>query len=345
VGISDSESNVSLPFVTDNPQEPAASVSLVFEYVDPSVLGTDLETGSVPPLLRACASALAACGVDTAKTRLVITADFVRSVQDRGEPGSISHKNYNTQRNTGMVGGKTISLPDSTIDVLLQAAMFVPTERTEDADDVAGTALHTAAHEAQHVVIAQHGEASGDFESTPWARRNLLVAADQVIEEYRAELVACGMVGPLGWNTEDLVSSAKTWLTDLQRIATVEYQSHLDVGKLAYDILRESHTVWKLLGYVAAEQRVAGEGLPTSVSDNDLWLALIEPHWDEFTLLLARVPGGDERTPREELVRLASDLADLLSKWLVTLGFEYTDHPEGAAFHIRDWTLLALEVG
>jgi hypothetical protein len=331
--------------MTDDPEEPAASVSLVFEYVDPSVLGTDLETGEFPPLLRACAGALVACGVDTAKTRLVITADFVQSVQDRGEPGSSYHESYDTQRNTGMVGGKTIPLPDSTVDVLLQAAMFVPLEDSEDADDVAETALHTVVHEAQHVVIAQHGEASEDFESAPWARRNLLVAADQVIEEYRAELVACGVVGPSGWNTEDLVSSAKTWLADLQRIATVEYQSHLDTGKLAYDILQESHTIWKLLGYVAAEHRVAGHGLPPGVADDELWATMIEPHWDEFTLLLARVPGGDQRIPRGELVRLASDLADLFSNWLVTLGFEFTDHHEGSAFYIRDWTLLEVKIG
>lgn len=330
--------------MTDEPQEPAASVSLVFEYVDPTVLGTDPETGAVPPLIRACAGALIACGVDTVKTRLVITADFVRSVQDRGEPGSIYHESYSTERNTGMVGGKTIPLPDSTIDVLLQAGMFVPTETDDDADELAQLALHTVVHEAQHVAIAQHGEASGDFESAPSARRNLLVAADQVIEEYRAEVVACRMVGPSGWNSDDLVSSTKTWLSDLRRIATVEYQRHLDVGKLAYDILQESHTVWKLLGYVAAEQHVAGQGLPSGVADDQLWLALIEPQWEEFKHLLAKVPDGAERTLREGLVSLASELADLLAAWLVTLGFEYTDLDEGTAFHIRDWTLLELEV-
>ncbi|MBZ2198460.1 hypothetical protein [Occultella gossypii] len=330
--------------MTDGPEERAASVALVFEYVDPSLLGMNLEAGDFPPLLQGCAGMLVACGVDTAKTRLVITGDFVRSVQDRGEPGSEYHENYNTQRNTGMVGGKTIPLPDSTVDVLLQAVMFVPLNHAEDAAAVAGSALHTVVHEAQHVVIAQHGEASGELEATPWARRNLLIAADQVIEEYRAELVACQVVGPSGWNTEDLVSSAKTWLGDLQRIATVEYQSHLDVGRLAYDILQESHTVWKLLGYAAAEQLEARDGLPTVVAEDELWTAMIEPHWEEFTLLLARVPGGDERIPRAELESLASDLADLFADWLVTLGFEFTDHPEGAAFYIRDWTLLALEL-
>ncbi|WP_169701985.1 hypothetical protein [Janibacter terrae] len=330
--------------MTNEKEKPGAVVSLVFEYVDPSVLGADPEAGEFPPLLRGCAAVLAACGVDTTKTRLVITGDFVRSVQDRGEPGSNYHENFNTRRNTGMVGGKTISLPDSSIDVLLQAVMFVLPESAEDVRDVAESALHTVVHEGQHVVMAQRGEASEDFESSPWARRNLLVAADQVIEEYRAELVASREV-PSGWTADDLISSAKTWLSDLQRIATVEYQSHMDVGKLSGDVLQETHTVWKLLGYVAAEHRVAGLGLPTSVTEHELWVAMIEPHWPEFTLLLANVPGADERIPRKDLVHLTSDLADLFSMWLVTLGFEFTDTPEGSKFFIKDWTLLELEVG
>src|SRR4051812_27264277 len=97
----------------------AVTLPVALEDVDPERLGIRHEEGAFPPLLRGCAEVLVACGVVPAMTRLVVTGDFVRSVQDRGEQGSAYHDNYNLERNTGMVGGKTIRRPDSTIDVLL----------------------------------------------------------------------------------------------------------------------------------------------------------------------------------------------------------------------------------
>ncbi len=315
------------------------TIAVTLEYVDVTLLGIDPDAGEFPPLLRDCVGVLAACGVVPDKTRLVITGDFVRSVQDRGEPDSVYHQNYDTRRNTGMVGGKTIPRPDSTVDVLLHAAMFVPAD-----DDGAEVAIRTLVHEAQHVVIYQNGEAGDDFESAPWARRNFLTSADQVIEEYRAESVASRVAGPSGWNTDGLVALVRTWLKDLRRIAVKEYQFHLDAGKLAYDILQETHTVWKLLAYVVAEQVATDQTLPTSVVEDDLWALSVAPHWAEFTAMLKAVPGGDQRAPRTELDELASNLADVMQRWLLTLGFEFTDMPEGSAFFITDWSLLELEL-
>lgn len=324
--------------MSDGPGEPGTvTIAVSLEYVDPELLGIDPAEDEWPPLLRGCAEVLAACGVVAGMTRLVITGDFVRSVQDRGEPGSTYHQNYDLERNTGIVGGKTISRPDSTIDVLLHAAMFDP-----NAEGMAELAIHTVLHEGQHVVIAQNGEADSDFESVPWARRNFLTAADQVIEEYRAEAVAAG-VAPSGWATDDLVESLRSWLEHLQRIALVEYQAHLDAGKLSYDILQQTHTLWKLLAYVVAEQVGADQALPTSVTDDYLWALMVEPHWTEFTALLAAVPHGNQRMSRPDLDQLASDLADVMERWLLTLGFEFTDNPDGAAFFIRDWSLLELD--
>lgn len=328
--------------VSHDPGQPgAASITVVLEYVDPTVLAVDPDTGEGSPLLCACAELLAACGVVAAKTRLVITGDFVRSVRDRGEPGSAYHQNYDIQRNTGMVGGKTIPRPDSTIDVLLHAAMLVPTENGDRS--AAEIAMRTLLHEAQHVVIAQNGEAGSDFGSAPWARRNFLTAADQVIEEYRAESVACRLAGQNGWSSADLVATVRKWLDDLQRIAVREYQTHLDVSKLSYDILQQSHTVWKLLAYVVAEQSAAGQALPMSATDDDLWGLMVKPHWEEFIALLKAVPGSDHRTPRTDLDRLADSLADVMQRWLLTLGFEFRDTAEGAVFMITDWALLELD--
>lgn len=323
-------------------EETTSSIALVLEYVDPSLIYVDLDAGTYPQLLRACASCLVACGVDTNKTRLVITGDFVQSVRDRGEAGSTYHENYDTQRNTGMVGGKTIPLPDGTVDVLLQAVMFLPEH--QETDWLAETTLHTLVHEAQHVLTAQNGEQDGDFQSEPWARLNFLTAADQVIEEYRAECVASEIVGSSGWNGDDLVASINAWLTALRRIATVEYQSHLDVDRFSYDILQQTHTFWKLLAYVVAEQSASGQELPAAVAEDDLWALMVEPFWEDFKAILATVPTAEQRTPRNELDAFASRLADLLQRWLSGLGFDFVDRPGGAAFHVTDWTLLTIDL-
>ena len=320
-----------------------ATIVVTLEHVDVTLLGIDADAVGFQSLLRDCVSVLAACGVVADKTRLVITGDFVRSVQDRGEPGSAYHENYDTRRNTGIVGGKTIPRPDSMVDVLLHAAMFVPPDNQGDVSH-AEVAIRTLVHEAQHVVIAQNGEGGGNFASAFWARRNFLTVADQVIEEYRAESVAARIAGPSGWNTDDLVVMVGTWLKALQRIATNEYQSHLNTAKLANDIIQETHTVWKLLAYVIAEQVATDQALPTNVVEDDLWALSIAPHWVEYKALLEPIPGADQRVPRMELDRSVAALADALERWLLTLGFEFTDTPEGSVFVIADWSLLMLEL-
>ncbi|NDL56225.1 hypothetical protein [Phytoactinopolyspora mesophila] len=70
----------------------------------------------------------------------------------------------------------------------------------------------------------------------------------------------------------------------------------------------------------------------------------LAPNWAEFTALLKAVPACDQRVPRTELDQAASDLADAMERWLLTLGFEFTDTPEGSSFFIIDWSLLMLEL-
>lgn len=329
--------------MSDDPEEPAAGgTSVSFEYANLELLGVDAEAGTAPQLVTECVVLLAACGVDTTKTRLVITGDFVRSVQDRGDPGSTYHENYDTARNTGVVAGKTIKRPDSSIDILLQAGFFVP---TDDGDDEGPTiAFRTLVHEAQHAVIYQNDEAGSQFEAELWARRNFLLCADQVMEEYRAEAVACRVTSQSGWNTPDLGKTLRAWFEVLQRVAVHEYQDHLDVEKLAYDVLQETHTLWKLLAYVVAELSVTGETLPEGVTDDDLWVLTIEPHWAEFTALLNAVPDGHQRTSRADLDCMAGKLADLMAHWLPKFGFSFRDRSEGSEFLITSWTLLEAEL-
>ncbi len=322
--------------------EPAAAATISFEYADLELLGVDAEAGTVGPAISECAGLLSACGVDVSAARLVITGDFVRSVRDRGEPGSTYHENYDTARNTGVVGGKTIKRPDSTIDILLHAAFFESDGKELGQDLEIG--YRTLIHEAQHVVIYQNGEDASDFEGEPWARRNFLVCADQVMEEYRAEVVACRVVSRGGWNTSDLRETVRAWFEILQRVAVLEYQDHLDVGKLAYDVLQETHTLWKLLAYVAAELHVTGETLSRDITDDELWALTIAPHWADFIALLNTVPDGQQRTTRVELQSATENLADLMARWLPTLGFSCRDASEGSEFLITSWDLLLAEL-
>ncbi len=309
----------------------------MLEYVAPEQIGFASGTTDVPALVQDCAELLVKSGVDPDRTRLVLTGDFVRSVQDRGEPESAYHQDYDLQRNTGIVAGKTIPRPDSTVDVLLHAAMFAP-ELIEDEADVRSI-FHTLLHEAQHVAIEQHGEASGNFENEPWARRNLLVAAAQTIDEYRAEAPASTMAGPTGWAGSDIPASLRAWLEKLQ--ATVEdYQDHLDVQKLSYEVMQETHNAWKLLAYVVAEEVGAGQQLAPSVLDSDLWVLMVEPHWTEFSQTLREVPLGNERTPRPTLDRHAEALSDIFDRWLRAIGFKFEDNAQGSTFHIVNWQLL-----
>ena len=112
------------------------------------------------------------------------------------------------------------------------------------------------------------------------------------------------------------------------------------MSRLSYDILQETHTVWKLLAYLVAELDATDSDIEQSVVESDLWKRMVEPHWGDFIGLLHRVPDGETRVDRSELDALTAELADVLHDWLVTLGFEFADTPEGNAFWIVDWSLL-----
>ena len=327
--------------------EPAVerTLAVAIEYADPALLGVDAANGSFPELIQTCGEVLLACGADPVRTRLVITGDFVQSVRDRGEPDSEYHQNYDTRRNDGVVVGKTIDRDDNTVDVLLQGGLFLVDGEDDQLAFQTETAIRTLVHEAQHVVTRQNGEDGSTFEESEWARRNFLTAADEVIEEYRAERVATRLVGPGGWNTAGLVGTARTWLNDLQRIALEEYQQHLDTRRLSYDILQETHTVWKLLAYVAAELAEGDASLPDAVAEDALWVRMVQPYWDEFTELLGAVPDAHSRVNRVRLDEHAASIADLFEQWLLSLGFEFADTPEGSAFWIRDFGLLGAGLG
>lgn len=316
---------------------------LVLEHLDPALLGVNPEAGTVSPLIYECLKILGAASLRPAETQLVIAGDFVASVRDRLPVGPY-RDHYDTTRGDGFVGGKTLTLPDGHIDVVMPAGIFVP---VEDDDEAAREriliAIRTVSHEAQHVAMGQAGEAEvTEFENEPgWARRNFLVAADQVIGEYRAEAaIDLALRSALAWEPVDILRRVRN---DLRRVALVDYQEHLDVRRLSQEAGQQAHTAWKLLAYVAASLRNDDgtfEDLPGDVLGNPRWDEMAGAHWARYIEILGKVPPGSVRIGRAELELYIADLATLLQEWLVDFGFEWTDNEEGSSFLIVGWDLL-----
>lgn len=67
---------------------------------------------------------------------------------------------------------------------------------------------------------------------------------------------------------------------------------------------------------------------------------MVEPHWERFLSALHEVPDAQQRVSLSTLDDHVGVLADELAAWLLTLGFEFKDHPGGPQFLIRDWSLF-----
>ena len=312
--------------------------SLVLEYVEIEWFGMNADSPAATDLMSQCVGAMSKLVVDPERCRLVITGNFVRSVKDR-LPDSRYRDAYGLDRNTGMVAGKTMDMPDGGFDVLMHAAAFAQEVLVDAAEGFTDSVLHTAAHEALHVAIAQAGEKGPSYDGLPMGRRNLMHMAEELIEEYRAD---CELAPTSNW-IAGLPETLAHWRAALSRFAAVEYQQHLDVGRLWEDVVQESNTGWKFLAFAVAEiepEDRTGASPSDELKDNELWNAMVAPHWKQFVELLRDVPSGFDRVRREQLAPTVEAIADLLFEWFGTLGFEPADGPEGFAFYIRDWSLL-----
>lgn len=203
------------------------AVSIILELVGPASLGLDPEKPAASELMSWCAMALGILSLDVSTVRLVVTGDLIESVKQRST-SEHQQQNYDTRRNSGIVAAKTMSLGDGRVDVLVPAWWFSIEVTDDQKDDCERLAKRTTVHEAQHVAMAQAGEADGDYAGEPWARHNFLNIADQVIGEYRAETA----VGPALRGADDVWDEIDVLVTlkeHLRRIVD-EYQVHLDVS-------------------------------------------------------------------------------------------------------------------
>jgi hypothetical protein len=316
------------------------------EYLDVEAIGIDAANPVGTELMAWCAAFLGAVALEPARTRLVMSGDFMTSVRDRLEPG-FYRDNYSVERNNGIVGGKTMTLPNGDIDVIVPASLFKEAHDGEHPQEAAQLIRHTVAHEAFHVAMNQAGENGNRFEDQPWVRRNFLVAADEIINEFRAESAVAPKLrsDDFRWDAIEILRSLRI---ALERIAAVEYQDHLDVSRLQYGIVQQCHTAWKLLGCMAAEHRDFETGELTAVSEStithDLWQRMVATPWPAFAEVLNLVEPGSKRVDRTELDAQASALADILEQWLKLLGFQWMQVGEESSFTIESWNFLRPEV-
>ncbi len=315
--------------------------AILLEFTDPTALGMTLDQPTATDLMVACAALLTRVAVEPGRCRLIITGDFVESARRRMEPGR-HRDNYDLRRSTGTVGGKTMPMPDGTVDVLLPASLFAFGMTPEQDAAATQDALYTVLHEGQHVAMTQAGETDPDLGHLPHGRLNLENAADEVIQEYRAERAIDRSVVP-GLPPWDLVAVLQHWHETLVRIAFVEYQEHRDVERLWYGVVQETFTTWKLLAYIAAwapEDTPPKAAVSKDLRRSPVWRLMVKPHWRRFVEILRQAPPGDVRTAPAALESVRCELADEFAAWLLTLGFEGIDTADGFAFYIRGATLI-----
>ncbi|MFJ2301056.1 hypothetical protein [Oerskovia paurometabola] len=307
------------------------AVGVQFEAVDLADFGVAPGESPVTELVAWCALTLGANALDPQAVRLVIAGDFTTSVNTRmGALGPV----FETRRNGGVVGGKTMALEDGTIDVLLPAAFFSTDMEPLHRSRVDRLTKRTVTHESFHVAMMQAGEGEQSYPSEPLARRQFMACADQVIGEYRAEAaVPAALRGDApGWDLADVLQTLRR---DLAQITTVDYQQHLDVGRLMEAVLSEVHTAWKIFAVDIAEK----SDLDIGEADGS-WDQMVGPHAAALAEILNEIPHGGKRVNADDLDRATSRLADEFDAWLSRLGFHFVDHPNGKAqFRITNWDL------
>lgn len=314
------------------------AVQVVIEDADSVMLGMDPRQPVATPLIDFCRGALELLALRPDEVKLVIAGDFFESVKSRLPDGPY-RDSFDLERGAGSVAAKTLVV-DGEVHVVFPAFLFLDSDAArehlspEDAEQVATSeearadmARRTATHEAQHVAMEQAGEDNPDFSAAGRARQDFLTAAHQVISEYRAEL---GVPPELREDYEiDFPLESLSHLRSALQRYVASYQEHREVDRLAYEVVQETHHVWKALAYVAAARRIAesevGGSVPENVVESDLWRLMVEDHWEDFERLLSVIPSGGIRVDPSDLERWTDELADVLDAWLTEFGFVWED--------------------
>lgn len=176
--------------------------------------------------------------------------------------------------------------------------------------------------------------------ATGLAGTQFIAAAADVIEEFRAEVVAARLPNPSG-QSEDSVIPSLEHLADALADLHDRYQQGLpgaSLGETMHGVFEAVHIMWKVMAYLAASRSHAGQlgGDPSDgITGHPAWTRYVGPLWGEFVDVLAEIPAADGRiTP---VVRDAhtSGMARVLRSWKQHVGFDLRETPAGPYFEIR----------
>ncbi len=318
---------ISLEFFTEEASEYVQSIADGRSGPTPFVSLVSALTSGVPEEFRST-------------TRIVFTADFVRSVENRLPDGQ--SEAYVRERGSGLVAGKTMGRqPDGFVEVLFPHEWAL----LEAEDELLALVTHLGAHEAVHVTLHHIGgepfavQKREDF--GPALFQFIGMAAEQVEEhlaEYLANQVQRGITGTSS-DGDQLRQAFIAWQDALAvQLPAIPEDDPDYFFKGMWVSFNALHILWKALAYLAAEVRDGDDfqAVPSSIAELPEWRQYVEFWWDEYTALLGEIPmdiNADNAGTDDVIKRLALHL----QQWALGLGFDHHDTKEGGWFRITLW--------
>lgn len=280
---------------------------------------------------------------DLPKTRLVLTADLVASVNAREDR---TNNPFTMERGAGTVAAKTMP-PDvnGTVDILVPVWWVLPVDgESEDEAAERGAYLqHVAAHEAIHASLFHIGGDPFDLhrrEGLPYAMANFVSMASEQAEEHLAEFLGAQTTGRrVVQNAEQVDASMRAWQDTLATRLPAVDPNDPDYFQRGMLITFEAlHIFWKALAYLAAALRTDDgfEPVPAEVVALPAWQQYVATWWPRYIELLHEIPMTVELdiSAMDEVIR---ELARHLQTWADDIGFDFHDTAEGGYFRIKLW--------
>lgn len=278
---------------------------------------------------------------DPAVVTLVIPVDVAEAVQRR-DPD----RPYTLERGSGLVGGRTMPMPDGRIDVIINAGWLLAFDESNlpilnrEPMKVIRRGL---VHEAQHVVMHQRGSGLDEYGSDAvegMFNRQLAAHAAKLFDEHRAEWQAIRLTEPQPPTASDAIDVLEALGRQLAS-ANQAYQASPDgpdaVQNLAAGVFTACEPFWTSLGYWTAQHRADDANiadLPAEIAALPLWQRYGGDVWSLLQDSLRTLPVEDLTTRGEVLSAAAQLVAATLTSSLATIGFRYEDNDGGAAFYI-----------
>ena len=311
--------------------EENSGITLVLENLDEETIKTVATGKALAQLVSVIAASLRKS--DYGRTRVVVTGDFIHSVNSR--ENRIGNE-YTMERSGGIVAAKTMPPnTDGVVDILIPVHWLLPLESEESSLERDQYLLHLAAHEAIHVCLFHDGGEPFDV----YRRRKyggavvqFMSMAGHQVEEHLAEYLS-NQTTSAPWRTtpDQLPASFEAWNKTLSEKLSVISNFDPDYHQKRMMItLTALHDLWKVLSYYAAELRTndSFRSVPKSVTELEEWEIEVAPWWNEYTNLLSRIPMV---TPVDTLAtdKVTEEIGYLLQRWAKGIGVDHHDTTEG----------------